>query len=101
MEDETISEIMVNGPEDIFYEKDGKIRRFELNFDSAEELEEVIRKIAARVHREFNELNPIVDARLGDGSRVNRVYKKCRHKRPHTDHKKIFRQLYGSVRPDR
>lgn len=75
MEDETISEIMVNGPEDIFYEKDGKIRRFELNFDSAEELEEVIRKIAARVHREFNELNPIVDARLGDGSRVNGVYK--------------------------
>ena len=75
IEDDQISEIMVNGPQNIFYEKGGTIRRYDLGFDSDEELEEVIRKIAAQVHREFNEMNPIVDARLADGSRVNGVYK--------------------------
>ncbi len=75
IEDNEISEIMANGPNDIFYEKRGKIFRYGLCFESVEELEEVMRNIAADVHREFNELNPIVDARLADGSRVNLVYK--------------------------
>ena len=75
IEDKDISEIMVNGPENIFYEKKGAIFRYDLAFDSYEELEDVIRHMAAGVHREFNELNPIVDARLPDGSRVNGVYK--------------------------
>ena len=75
IEDESVSEIMVNGPEDIFVEKEGKIERYAHTFDSTEELEEVIRNIAGDVHREINERNPIVDARLEDGSRVSGVYK--------------------------
>lgn len=74
-DDSEITEIMVNGPGNIFVEKAGNISRSELCFDSAEELEEVMRNIAGEVHREINELNPIVDARLADGSRVNGVYK--------------------------
>lgn len=70
-----INEIMVNGKDKIFFEKGGSIEQYDLGFDSIEELEEVMRNIASEVHREFNEMNPIVDARLKDGSRVNCVYK--------------------------
>lgn len=75
IDDKSISEIMVNGKNNIFVEKSGQIQQVPLAFDSTEDLEELIRRIAGRVHREINELNPIVDARLSDGSRVNAVYK--------------------------
>ncbi|HYE69561.1 MAG TPA: ATPase, T2SS/T4P/T4SS family, partial [Anaerovoracaceae bacterium] len=65
----------VNGIDNIFIERKGKIERLDLHFETKEDLEEIIRRIAAKVHREINELNPIVDARLDDGSRVNAVYK--------------------------
>lgn len=74
-QDRTISEIMVNGKDNIFIERQGKLERTDAYFESTESLEEVIRRIAAGVHREINELNPIVDARLPDGSRVNAVNK--------------------------
>ncbi len=70
-----INEIMINGPDTIFLETKDGIRRVDDAFDSVEELEEVIRNIAASVHREINELHPILDARLPDGSRVHAVYK--------------------------
>lgn len=73
--DEDVSEIMVNGSDRIFLETPDGIRRCTNFFDSTEELEECIRKIAAGVHREINEMNPILDARLPDGSRVNAVYR--------------------------
>ncbi len=75
IEDERISEIMVNGKDHIFIEIGGCLERVNLKFDSVDSLEELIRRLAAGVHREINELNPIVDARLEDGSRVNAVYK--------------------------
>lgn len=75
VDNELINEIMVNGAEKIFIEKGGKLVICDEQFESTEELEEVIRTIAAGVHREINEMNPIVDARLEDGSRVNGVYK--------------------------
>lgn len=75
IEDQHVSEIMVNGKDNIFVEEGGKLKRVNLAFDTVEQLEELIRRLAAGVHREINELNPIVDARLEDGSRVNAVYK--------------------------
>ena len=72
-DDPSVSEIMVNGPADVFAERCGKIERQNIAFDSAEDLERLIRRIAGRVGREMNELNPVVDARLSDGSRVNAV----------------------------
>lgn len=75
IDDEAVSEIMVNGPKDIFVERGGRIEKYHAEFDSVEELEEVMRNIAGEVHREINERSPIVDARLPDGSRVNGVYK--------------------------
>ena len=74
-DDDEISEIMVNGKDDIFLERRGKIEKANVFFEKTEDLEEVIRRICAKVHREINELNPIVDARLANGSRVNAVYK--------------------------
>jgi len=74
-DDETVSEIMVNGKDDIFIERNGIIEKTGESFQNTEDLEEVIRRAAAGIHREINELNPIVDARLHDGSRINAVYK--------------------------
>ena len=74
-DDPEITEIMVNGKDDIFIERNGIAKRVDVYFENAEELEDVIRRIAAKVHREVNELSPILDARLLDGSRVNAVYK--------------------------
>ena len=66
---------MVNGCDTIFIEKKGEIIKIPEYFPSEKELEEIILRIGARVHREINEMNPILDARLEDGSRVNAVYK--------------------------
>ena len=73
--EKSIQEIMVNGPDKIFIEDREGIRETGLTFESREDLEEVIRNIAAAVHREINEMNPILDARLEDGSRVNAVFR--------------------------
>ena len=75
LKDERVNEIMINGPDTFFFETKEGIHRLEESFESVEELEEVIRNIAAAVHREINEMHPILDARLSDGSRVNAVYK--------------------------
>ena len=75
LDEDEISEIMVNGFNNVFVERRGRIELIEDSFDSIEELEQVIRRIAASVRREINEMNPILDARLKDGSRVNAVLK--------------------------
>lgn len=75
LEERGVNEIMVNGPDKVFVERFGKIERVNDSFADAQELENVIRRIAASVHREINELNPVLDARLPDGSRVNAVMK--------------------------
>lgn len=73
LEDESITEIMVNGHRDIYVEREGRVFRWERCFDSRQKLEDVIQQIVAKVNRVVNESSPIADARLPDGSRVNVV----------------------------
>lgn len=73
LEDETITEIMINGTKNIFIEKNGAITKSEKRFASREKLQDVVQQIAAGANRMVNEASPIVDARLSDGSRVNVV----------------------------
>ena len=73
LDDPGINEIMVNGPDRIYIEKERRLMRVDDAFTSVSELEEVIRMFASDVHREINEANPIVDARLPSGYRVNGV----------------------------
>jgi pilus assembly protein CpaF len=73
IEDESVTEIMVNGPDNIFIEKNGRTSRLNIKFESSEKLEDAIQSIVSRVNRSVNEAVPMVDARLLDGSRVNVV----------------------------
>lgn len=71
LDDDSITEIMINGYENVFVEIGGKLRRCHKKFSSEEKLYQVIQQIVAGANRIVNETNPIVDARLPDGSRVN------------------------------
>lgn len=73
LEDEDVSEIMINGYDNIFIEKNGRIVPSDRAFESEEKLKSVIQQIVAECNRRINEANPVVDARLKDGSRVNIV----------------------------
>lgn len=73
MKDETITEVMVNGPNDIFIEKNGRLQKLNDHFQSERKLEDIIQRIVSMAGREVNQANPIVDTRLPDGSRVNVV----------------------------
>lgn len=71
--DDRVTEIMVNGETDLFIEKDGRLQRYDVPFTDREKLDDVVQRIVAGANRSVNEANPIVDARLPDGSRVNVV----------------------------
>ena len=71
LDDPEVTEIMVNGYDQIYVEKQGELVRFPKAFSSQEKLEDVIQQIVAKVNRRVNEANPMADARLEDGSRVN------------------------------
>lgn len=73
--DDEITEIMVNGCENIFLEKNGRLHRYSGRFSSEEKLGDIIQTIAAKANKRVNESSPIVDTRLKDGSRVNVVLK--------------------------
>lgn len=73
LEDSSITEIMINGYQDIFIERQGKLYQYEKQFYSKERLSDVIQQIVAKANRRVNEASPIVDSRLEDGSRVNVV----------------------------
>ena len=73
LKDESITEIMVNGPKHIFVEQKGSITMLERTFEDEEQLVQVIRRIVRLAGREVNQSTPIVDTRLPDGSRVNVV----------------------------
>lgn len=73
VEDSTVTEIMINGKDNIFIERAGRLQQLDTGFESVEKLQDVIQKIVAGCNRVVNEASPIVDARLSDGSRVNIV----------------------------
>lgn len=73
LSDDSITEVMINGPERIFIEKSGKLSRLDMKFESQRKLEDIIQRIVGLAGREVNQANPIVDTRLPDGSRVNVV----------------------------
>ncbi len=73
MKDESITEVMINGPEKIFIEKNGCLTKLDKKFESQRKLEDVIQRIVGLAGREVNQANPICDTRLPDGSRVNVV----------------------------
>ena len=73
IENPDVTEIMINGPKCIFYEKAGRLYKSDKQFENEETLRNVIQKIVAQCNRVVNESSPIVDARLSDGSRVNCV----------------------------
>lgn len=73
MKDDNITEVMINGADDIFIEKSGRLKKLDERFESEERLVDIIRKIVGQAGREVSEANPIVDTRLPNGSRVNVV----------------------------
>lgn len=73
LDDHSITEVMINGPEHIFIEQAGRVRESEVKFESQRQLEDIIQRIVSKVNRTVDASNPICDARLEDGSRVNIV----------------------------
>ena len=73
VDDPTVTEIMINGRDHIFVEKEGRLMRLQKQFESEEKLQDVVQQIVSSCNRVVNESSPIVDARLANGSRVNVV----------------------------
>ena len=73
VDDPTVTEIMINGKDCIFVEKEGRLMRLQKQFESEEKLQDVVQQIVSSCNRVVNESSPIVDARLANGSRVNVV----------------------------
>lgn len=71
IDDDDITEIMINSEKEIFVEKNGQIKKIDFHFESAESLRDIIQMIVSKVNRRVNESKPMVDARLADGSRVS------------------------------
>jgi pilus assembly protein CpaF len=71
--DPTISDILINGPDTVYVERDGKLERAACRFNSSEHLMQIIDRIVSQVGRRIDESNPMVDARLADGSRFNAI----------------------------
>ncbi len=108
LEDETITEIMVNGYKNIYIERAGKIHRVPITFESNEHVMRIIDRIVAPLGRRIDESSPYVDARLPDGSRVNAVIPPISLVGPVLTIRKFFRvpmtvdQLieFGSITPE-
>jgi pilus assembly protein CpaF len=73
LDDKSVTEIMINSPNEIFIEKENQIRRWNVTFEDQERLEDIIQQIVSRINRRVNTSSPIADARLPDGSRVHIV----------------------------
>jgi pilus assembly protein CpaF len=93
--DDSITEIMVNSPTQVFVERDGRLERVEKAFSSAQAVLGVIERIVAPLGRHIDESSPLVDARLSDGSRVNAIIPPLALKGPCITIRKFKRELLG------
>ena len=108
LRDESITEIMINGPDHIFIEQAGEVTRLNKHFENGRRLEDIVQRIVGQAGREVNQANPIVDTRLPDGSRVNVVLPPISLVGPVVTIRKFSKtpmsieQLirYGSITPD-
>ena len=108
MKDNTITEVMINGPDNVFIEQNGIVRRINKSFKNEKRLQDIIQRIVGDAGREVSQANPIVDTRLADGSRVNVVLPPVSLVGPVVTIRKFSRtpmtieQLirYGSITPD-
>lgn len=108
LEDESITEIMINGPNAIFIERHGRVQMLDKRFESKEKLENIIQSIVSTVNRSVNESSPIADARLKDGSRVSVVLPPVALNGPILTIRKFSKQpmtmekliQYGSLTPE-
>ena len=80
LDDDSVSEVLVNGPNEVFIERNGLLQRTPAKFNDEQALQAAIRNIAQFVDRRIDEDNPILDARLPDGSRVAAVLPPCSRK---------------------
>lgn len=93
LEQNGITEIMVNGPGHIFYEKEGRLFAWDKSFSAPEKLENVVQQIAAMSNKSINESEPITDTRLSDGSRVNIIMKPAALDGPYITIRRFTRTL--------
>ncbi len=94
LDDLTITEIMVNGSEDVFYEREGKLYRSEINFDDTSQIRVVIDRILGPVGRRVDELSPMVSARLPGGHRANIVVHPVALDGPYITIRKFGRKMF-------
>ncbi len=108
LEDETVTEVMVNGPEKIYFERGGKLYRYEKRFSNEESVRRIIEKVVSSVGRRIDESVPYVDARLPDGSRFNAVIPPIAIDGPSITIRKFFKKKltiddlirFGSLTPE-
>ena len=108
MRDDSITEVMINGYDNIYVEKNGRVKRLNNKFESPQRLEDIIQRIVSATGREVNQANPIVDTRLADGSRVNVVLPPISLSGPAVTIRKFSKKpmtieqliKYGSITPD-
>ncbi len=100
LEEPDITEIMINGPNNIFVEKKGRINKIDERFESENRLNDIIQQIVAKTNRRVNESNPIVDTRLEDGSRVNVILPPIALEGPIVTIRKFFKKRNYNRRYD-
>ncbi len=100
LKDDTINEIMVNGPKQVYIERHGRLERTNVQFQNDEHVMRVIDRIVAPLGRRIDESSPYVDARLPDGSRVNAIIPPLRTQRPDDHYPKVLQRPVHGRRSD-
>ena len=101
LRDDTVTEIMVNGPNKVFVERTGKIEPTDATFVDDAHLMRIIDKIVSQIGRRVDESSPMVDARLPDGSRVNAIIPPLALKRADAHDPEVLARPVHDGRPDR